>query len=287
MDWTVYWFQSIACFLFASAAMFSGITGAGLMFPWFLMGFPLLGVPEIDTEQAIASSLFLESAAFAIGIYRYATRRLIDTATVKKLAWLVVPAGVAGAVASHWAPDRPLRLAYSLMMLVAAGMIVRSLTAGRETRHDRCAEGEPRELGRGDEQHRFCAHGLRGQQGVTAGGGFMTGLISTGVGEVTSPLLIVRSGFPVAVAAATSIVLVAVANLSASLTHLVQFAATRGLADIPWNLIVWGVPGMAAGALLGSHLQGRVSERRAKAFFAALFIVISLAFLGYTFTGDA
>jgi hypothetical protein len=28
MDWTVYWFQSIACFLFAGVAMFSGITGA-------------------------------------------------------------------------------------------------------------------------------------------------------------------------------------------------------------------------------------------------------------------
>lgn len=96
-----------------------------------------------------------------------------------------------------------------------------------------------------------------------------------------------RSGYPVAVAAARSIVLVAVANLSASATHLVQFAMDRGLGDIPWNLIVWGIPGMAAGALLGSHLQGRVSERAAKWFFAGLFVVISLAFLGYTVTGES
>jgi uncharacterized protein len=96
--------------------------------------------------------------------------------------------------------------------------------------------------------------------------------------------LIVRSGFPVAVAVASSIVLVAVANLSASATHLVQFTMTRGLGEIPWNLIVWGAPGMAAGAVLGSHLHGRVSERAAKGFFAGLFVVIGLAFAAYTLT---
>lgn len=37
MDWTIYWFQSIACFAFVSVAMFSGISGAALMLPWFVM----------------------------------------------------------------------------------------------------------------------------------------------------------------------------------------------------------------------------------------------------------
>lgn len=64
MDWTVYWFQAPACFVFASAAMFSGITGAGLMLPWFLLAFPLLGVPTISIHEAIVSALFLETAAF-------------------------------------------------------------------------------------------------------------------------------------------------------------------------------------------------------------------------------
>lgn len=113
----------------------------------------------------------------------------------------------------------------------------------------------------------------------------MTGLISTGVGEVTSPLLIKRSGFPVAVAAATSIVLVAATNISASVTHFLRFAFTEGSGEIPWNLIVWGAPGMAAGALLGSHLQGRVDERAAKRFFAGLFAIIGVAFALFTIAG--
>lgn len=286
MDWTVYWFEILACFVFASVAMFSGITGAGLMFPWFLAGFALLGVPELSVQQAIVASLFLESSAFGIGIARYAHRGLIDTATVRRLAPWVLPAGVAGALLAQWSPDQPLRLAYSALMLLAAALMVRSsFEATDDIGHQPCDDGEPRDLHASDGRYGYCAHGLRLQRGISAGGGVMTGLISTGVGEVTSPLLITRSRFPVPVAAATSIVLVAVANLAAAATHLVGFAIGDGLGEIPWNLIVWGVPGMASGAFLGVHLQGRVSERVSKRFFAVVFVAISLAFGAFSLAG--
>lgn len=253
MDWTVYWFQTIACFIFAAVAMFSGIPGAALMLPWFVMGFLLLGVPEITTTQAITASLFLETAAFSIGIYRYARKRYID-----------------------------LRVAYSIMMLGAAWLL---LKRGEEkNRHEPCPEGEAREMtGESGKAYRFCAHGLRLQRPISGTGAFLTGMISTGVGEVTQPSLIVRSGFPIPIAAATSIVLVAVADISAILTHVAQFALQEGIMAIPWNLIVWGVLGMAAGAFLGSHLQGRVNERYSRYFFAGLFIVLSLTLLVFTF----
>lgn len=47
MDWTIHWFQSVACFVFASVAVFNGIFGAALILPWFVMGSAALGVPEI------------------------------------------------------------------------------------------------------------------------------------------------------------------------------------------------------------------------------------------------
>jgi uncharacterized membrane protein YfcA len=136
-------------------------------------------------------------------------------------------------------------------------------------------------LGR-DREYRFCAHGLRLQGLISGGGGLLTGLISTGIGEVTVPGLIVRSLYPIPVAAATSIVLVAVADISAVLTHLMQFLIAEGAGSIPWNLIVWGAPGMAAGAFLGSRLQGRFSERKSQWFFVGLFILLGITFLLFT-----
>lgn len=283
MDWTVYWFQSLACFTFASVAMFSGITGAALMLPWFVIGFAVLDVPEITTRQAIASALFLETAAFSVGIYRYSRRRLIDWGTARKLAVIVLPAGILGALVSHRAPEIGLRLAYSVMLIIAAWLLIRKGAGSQRQADEPCEDGEPKELTTVDgERYAYCVRGLGLQRFISGGGAFMTGLISTGVGEVTVPTLILRSGFPIPVAAATSIVLVAIADIGAALTHFTQFILREGLYGVPWNLIVWGIPGMALGALLGSHFQGRVSERASRIFFAGLFTVLSVTFLVFT-----
>jgi uncharacterized membrane protein YfcA len=65
----------------------------------------------------------------------------------------------------------------------------------------------------------------------------------------------------------------------AAATHLVQLLATGGLAAIPWNLLVWAVPGAVAGAMVGTRLQGRVREDTARRFFTGLFALIGLTFL--------
>jgi uncharacterized membrane protein YfcA len=128
-------------------------------------------------------------------------------------------------------------------------------------------------------RYHYCAHGLPLQRVLSGVGAFVAGLISTGVGEATLPGLVRRSRFPVAVAAATSTVIVAGTVAGAATTHLIQLAAEGGLGAIPWNLIVWAVPGAIIGAFLGPRLQGRVSERASRRFFAALFAAIGLAFL--------
>jgi uncharacterized membrane protein YfcA len=50
-------------------------------------------------------------------------------------------------------------------------------------------------------------------------------------------------------------------------------------------MVVWGIPGMAFGALLGSHFQGRVDQRLSELLFAGLFLLISITFLSYTVVG--
>lgn len=66
MDWLAYWFMFPACIVIAATATFSGIRGAALLTPLFLIGFPLLGVPCLTTVQAIGTSLFLETSGFGM-----------------------------------------------------------------------------------------------------------------------------------------------------------------------------------------------------------------------------
>jgi len=110
-------------------------------------------------------------------------------------------------------------------------------------------------------------------------GAFLAGLISTGVGEATLPPLVRRSLLPAPVAAATSTMIVAGTVVGAAITHAVQLLNEGGLAAIPWKLLVWAVPGSVVGAVLGTRLQGKVSERASRRFFSTLFLVIGVTFL--------
>ncbi|MGH3648086.1 MAG: sulfite exporter TauE/SafE family protein [Micromonosporaceae bacterium] len=273
MDWTVYWFMLPVCIVVASIAMYSGISGAAMLIPVFLIGFPLFDVPRLTTVAAIGVSLLLETSGFGTGLYRYLRRRLVATATAGRLIAVTLPLGAVGAIASAHAPVQVLRLGYGAAMVVLAFLLVRetkhpaieavpagpapgaALATPGEPPHPGCPRGLPRRIAAADGQRfDYCAHGLPGQQVLSGIGAFLAGLISTGVGEATLPGLIRRSRFPATIAAATSTVVVAGTVVGAALTHMVQLAVLDGFTAIPWNLIVWAVPGAVVGAVIGTGL---------------------------------
>ena len=83
MDWTVYWFMLPVCVAIAGVAMFSGISGAAMLIPVFLIGFPLVDVPPLTTVEAIGTSLLLETSGFGTGC----------TATSGCDSWTLPPLG--------------------------------------------------------------------------------------------------------------------------------------------------------------------------------------------------
>ncbi len=294
VDWTVYWFMLPVCIVVASVAMFSGISGAAMLTPVILIGFPLLHVPRLTTVEAIGTSLLLETSGFGAGVYRYLSMRLVDVKTARSVIVVTLPLAALGAVAARFAPAQLLRIGYGVAMLALAWLLSRkepgraaddaglapALVSESDRSHPPCGHGDQREITAANgHTYQFCAHGLRLQRAISGGGAFVAGLISTGVGEATLPALVRRSRFPVAVAAATSTVIVAGTVTGAAFTHLVELVNQGGLSAIPWNLLVWAVPGAVAGAFVGTRLQGTVSEDAARRFFSALFFVIGVIFL--------
>jgi len=283
MSWTVYWFMFPVCIVIATAAMFSGISGAALLTPTFLIGFPLFSVPRLGTVAAIGTSLFLETSGFGTGLYRYLRARLVDLETAKSLIFLCLPLGVLGSIAASHVPVDLLRIGYGVAMLGLAYILLhdterRKHPAGGPTvgpgapesaplvvcesdqAHPNCPQGAHRQLrAASGKVYDFCAHGLGLQRALSAGGALIAGMISTGVGEATLPPLVRRSKFPVPVAAATSTVVVACTVAGAAATHFVELVQHGGVSAIPWNLLVYAVPGAIIGAFIGTRLQGRVS----------------------------
>ncbi len=85
--------------------------------------------------------------------------------------------------------------------------------------------------------YEYRPHGMAEQQVLSGAGALLAGLISTGVGESTLPRLVRRSRVPVAVAAATSTVVVAVTVAGTAVAHLVELAREGGLSAIRRRLL--------------------------------------------------
>ena len=289
MDWTVYWFMLPACVVIASVAMFSGISGAALLTPLVLIGFPLLHAPRLTTVAAIGTALMLETSGFGMGVCRYLRFRLVDIRTALFLIAATLPLGALGAIVAPRVPAHGLRLGYGVGMIVLAALLASELrrsvrlsveTPGGPVPGDSPCPGELREIiARTGARYTYCARGLRGQRCISGVGAFLAGLISTGVGEATMPPLVGRSRFPIPVAAATSTVVVAGTVVGAASTHAVQLMLEDGFSAVPWNLVAWAVPGALIGATIGTRLQGRIDAQAAKLFFACLFLAIGVTFL--------
>ena len=114
---------------------------------------------------------------------------------------------------------------------------------------------------------------------ATGVGAFLTGMVSVGIGEVVMPQLVKRNRIPVPVAAATSVLVVIVVVASASFTQIASLVSEGGLGAVPWNLVVYTVPGVIIGGQIGPRLQGKIGSRFMERAIGGLFGVIGLAML--------
>merc|ERR1712232_1006578 len=111
---------------------------------------------------------------------------------------------------------------------------------------------------------------------VTAGGGFLTGLLGVGIGEVVLPQLVRNCCMPLPVAAGTSVATVVVTAAAAALVQVFALASATGgnlVSAIPWQLVMWTIPGVLIGGQLAPFLASRstFTDEQIENFAAVLF----------------
>jgi len=292
MDWTVYWFMFPVCIVIASIAMLSGISGAAILSPVLILVFPMVGVPLLTPAAAIGMSLFTEFFGFASGVAGYARRCLIDYAIARQMIVVVIPAAVVGALLSYFLNPVLLRTTYGVLMFGLAGVLVRqslthpasypaALETGPSTGQAAFrTEGDTHTIRARDQTELRYRPSLLGiSRTLTVVGGLLSGMLSTGIGEIEMPLLVGLCRLPLSVAAGTSILIVTAAVAAGSISHIARLVSSGGVGAVPWNLIVYTVPGALIGGQIGARLQGTVREAYMERSIAGLFVVIGAAFL--------
>ncbi len=292
IDWFVYWFMFPACILIASVAMLTGISGTAMLTPFLILVFPILSVPTLTPGQAVGMALFTEFFGFASGVVGYHKAHLIDYKTGQKLAAVAVPTMIVFSLLSQLVSSDVLRAAYGVMMLGLSAYLF--LTASGNVRNrnleaiPKAASSIPRvreaaieRIIRAQDSKEYRYKVCDQQRGylITCAGAAMEGLVSVGLGELEMPNLVKRCKIPVAVSAATSVFVIAIAVLSGSVTSVAILIQKGGLSAVPWNLVLYTIPGAVLGGQLGSSFQGKISSTLSERLIAVLFVVVGVAFL--------
>lgn len=285
MDFTLYAFMFPVSVLVATCAMLSGIGGAALFTPIFVLLFPLLGADYVlgSTLAAIGTALLTQTFGFLSGFIGYYRRALIDYQLAFRLARLSVPVAIAGALAAGFVHDSILLGAYAALVAVLAVSLWREAGLVAPV-HPAAASPARQQLmdSRGElYEYPRPRIGVR-EFSVTGLGAFLTGMVSVGIGEVTVSQL-TRKGIPIAVAAATSVLIVILTVLAASTTLFWQLVQAGGWSLIPWNLLCYTIPGVLIGGQIGPRLQGHIAPQILRRSIGVLFVLLSIAMLAVAF----
>lgn len=303
MDFTIYWFMFPISILVATTAMLSGIGGAALFMPIFLLVFPLLGPEYVlaSPVAAIAVALLTETFGFSSGFVGYYRKRLIDFGLCRTFLMISIPAAIAGALVSHLINPGVIRFAYGFLMLILSVILLRGHEVPVEEMYgeDMFSDEEGhlggelnKEMDHGQPNGNHGKRKTEARDGTvyhypfykakkfpTGTGGFLTGMLSAGIGEVVMPQLVKSGRVPVPVAAGTSILIVIVTVLSASFTHIATLMSEGGTDAVPWNLVAYTVPGVILGGQIGPRLQGKVSSHTMERAIGVIFGLIGVAMM--------
>ena len=270
MDFTLYWFMFPVAIGVATCAMLSGIGGAALFTPIFVLLFPLLGPEYVlaSTFAAISTALLTQTFGFLSGFVGYYRRRMIDFDLAVRFIKICAPVGVLGALVAHRVNDGLLIAAYAVLVFVLAfGMLFLRRRPPARPNYDRY-----------DHRPQIPTRDFV----LTGAGAFLTGLVSVGIGEIIVSRLTKR-GLPVGVAAATSVAIVFATIVLTTATLVAQLIRDGGVGAVPWNLICYEIPGVLIGGQIGPRLQGLVSQRTMERAIGLLFVFLAFAMMTVAF----
>ena len=270
-----HWWVFPAAIVFSMVALASGVSGALFFSPFFIL------VVGLQPAQAIGAGLLTEVFGMGNGLVNYVRQRVVDYKTAKWLLLGAVPATVVGAFAAHVVPTTLLTILFGAGLLLLGAFLV-YYDPPEECVPGEC-EGEflkRKNTGRGKttvettdgETYTYDTCWRPPGVGLATAGGFITGLISAGLPEITTTQLIVRCRLPPRVAIATSVFVLAVAAIAG--------AAVHALAATPvWYVVAWSIPGVLIGGTIGTRVGKYVPSEIMEPALGVVFAIVGVIVL--------
>ncbi|MEM9292571.1 MAG: sulfite exporter TauE/SafE family protein [Acidobacteriota bacterium] len=259
-----------------------GALAIGLSLGLLGSGGSILTVPVLvylvgeGEKVAIAESLAIVGLIAAVGSLRYARSGRVRWRAVALFGLPGMVGSVLGASAAAYLSGSAQLILFAIVMLLAAGWMLRPPRGLRSPPNQRQAQTPPDTDPR-EEPPRRAAAMMRDGLAV----GALTGLVGVGGGFLIVPALALLAGLPMLTAVGTSLTIIAMQSASGFLRHH-QVLAERGLTvNLPLiaTFAVLGVLGSLAGHHLGQRLDARLPQHQLRRGFAAFLLIMATVIL--------
>jgi uncharacterized membrane protein YfcA len=272
-----FWYLLPVSILIATIAMSSGIGGAVFFSPLFIMAL------KLEPQIAIGSALITELFGFSSGLVAYLKARLIDFKLAKNILLFSVPAAIIGTLFGDLVPDIVLKSIFASGLLFIGIQLFSSWRKEEREKQETVHRKEFEEsykselVDRSGRVFRYTVCNKNMGRFFAAIGGAFVGMISVGLAELQEYQLVARCKVPTPVAVATSVFVVVITVLVASVGHFIEFAKEGGevLGQVV-NIVTYTIPGVIIGGQIGPKLQKAMPEDIMKIAISIAFVIIGL-----------
>lgn len=277
-----YWYMLPVSILVATTAMASGVEGATFFAPIFILAL------KLPPEVAIGVGLITEVFGFASGLFAYARKQLIDYQLGLRLLLVTVPVALLGTWLAIGIPAEILKTILGVGLFAVALSFLRAPDHGDMAlidddirAKDGAGQGETCLVAANGEEIWYTVCNKNEGRLISGIGALFMGMISTGLGEMNGYFLLQRCRVPSKVAVATSVLIVAVTALVASVGHLYSFLQQGPeVLNTVYSLIIFTIPGVIIGGQLGSAVSNCISQNVLMRGLGVLFVIVAVLTLG-------
>ena len=277
-----FWYMLPVAIVIATIAMASGVEGATFFTPLFILA---MGLPA---EVAIGVGLITEVFGFSSGLYSYAKKKLIDYRLGGMMLMVTIPLALTGTYLAAYIPADILKTLLGVGLLFIALTFLKEPTKEAVNKLDlEIKQLYPKEVAKrtlvtreGEEISYTVCNRTEGSI-LGAIGALFIGMISTGLGELNGYFFLQRCKVPSRVSIATSVFIVAVTALIASIGHFISFiSGGQETLSLVYSIVIFTIPGVIIGGQLGSLVASSIPQKILEKGLAVLFILVSFLMLG-------
>lgn len=233
--------------LIASVASTVGIGGGILWMPFLLIIF------KLKPDQAVVTSLLIQTAGMGSGAVAFWQQRQVDLRLMLFLLAVTIPGIAIGAVFTRILAPVHLELILGVLTLSTALIFVSANQRYEDKGHSRADIRSARRYG-----------------WVFSAMAVASGMLSISIGEWLVPLMRNRLSLRMGVAIATSVATIFGVCVMGAVLHL----SFGGRADMA--TFIWAVPGVIIGGQIGPRITGIINDRILKEVFIFLLTLIGI-----------